>query len=81
MVRNKAHYVEQYSKIDNWTYISTIDLADIKDNLIPLFTSIEDNEEAKRFDNLIYQLQVKRIRQDKTALCTVRRGYVAKNGV
>ena len=45
MVRNKAHYVEQYSKEDNWTYISTIDLADIKDNLIPLFISIEDNKE------------------------------------
>jgi len=69
MVRNKAHYVEQYSKEENWTYISTIDLADIKDNLIPLFTSIEDNEEAKRFDNLIYQLQVKRSRQDKTNRC------------
>lgn len=69
MVRNKAHYVEQYSKEDNWMYISTIDLADIKDNLIPLFISIEDNEEAKRFDNLIYQLQVKRIRQDKTYRC------------
>ena len=59
MVRNKAHYVEQYSKKENWTYISTIDLMDIKDNLIPLFSSIEDNEEAKRFDNLLYQLQVK----------------------
>jgi type I restriction enzyme R subunit len=69
MVRNNVHYIEQYSKEDNWTYISTIDLADIKDNLIPLFISIEDNEDAKRFDNLIYQLQVKRIRQDKTYRC------------
>ena len=69
MVRNKAHYVEQYSKKENWTYISTIDLMDIKDNLIPLFSSIEDNEEAKRFDNLLYQLQVKRIRQEKTNRC------------
>ena len=69
MVRNKAHYVEQYSKVENWTYISTIDLMDIKDNLIPLFSSIEDNEEAKRFDNLLYQLQVKRIRQEKTNRC------------
>ena len=67
--RNKAHYVEQYSKVENWTYISTIDLMDIKDNLIPLFSSIEDNEEAKRFDNLLYQLQVKRIRQEKTNRC------------
>lgn len=69
MVRNKAHYVEQYSKKENWTYISTIDLMDIKDNLIPLFSSMEDNEEAKRFDNLLYQLQVKRIRQEKTNRC------------
>ncbi len=69
MVRNKAHYVEQYSKKENWTYISTVDLMDIKDNLIPLFSSMEDNEEAKRFDNLLYQLQVKRIRQEKTNRC------------
>lgn len=69
MVRNKAHYVEQYSKRESWTYISTVDLMDIKDNLIPLFSSMEDNEEAKRFDNLLYQLQVKRIRQEKTNRC------------
>jgi type I restriction enzyme R subunit len=69
MVRNKKHYVEQYSKKENWIYISTVDLMDIKDNLIPLFSSIEDNEEAKRFDNLLYQLQVKRIRQEKTNRC------------
>lgn len=69
MVRNKAHYVEQYSKKESWTYISTVDLMDIKDNLISLFSSMEDNEEAKRFDNLLYQLQVKRIRQEKTNRC------------
>ena len=66
MVKNKIHYIELYSKEKTWVYISTIDLMDIKENLIPLFTSIDDNEDAKRFDNLMYQLQVKRIRQDKT---------------
>lgn len=69
MVKNKIHYIELYSKEKTWVYISTIDLMDIKENLIPLFTSIDDNEDAKRFDNLIYQLQVKRIRQDKTNRC------------
>ena len=69
MVKNKIHYIEQYSKKENWMYTSTIDLSEIKDNLIPLFSSIEDNEEAKRFDNLVYQLQVKRIRQDRTLRC------------
>lgn len=69
MVKNKIHYIELYSKEKTWVYISTIDLMDIKENLIPLFTSIDDNEDAKRFDNLMYQLQVKRIRQDKTNRC------------
>lgn len=69
MVKNKIHYIELYSKEKTWVYISTIDLMDIKENLIPLFTSINDNEDAKRFDNLMYQLQVRRIRQDKTSRC------------
>ena len=42
---------------------------DIKDNLIPLFLASDENEPAKRFDNLMYQLQVKRIRQEKTTRC------------
>ena len=69
LVKAKVHYIEQFSKKENWVYISTIDLADIKDNLIPLFLASDENESAKRFDNLMYQLQVKRIRQEKTARC------------
>ena len=69
LVKSKLHYIEQFSKRENWVYISTIDLTDIKDNLIPLFLSSDENESAKRFDNLMYQLQVKRIRQEKTARC------------
>ena len=69
LVKAKVHYIEQFSKKDNWIYISTIDLADIKENLIPLFISSDENESAKRFDNLLYQLQVKRIRIEKTRRC------------
>lgn len=69
LVKAKLHYIEQFSKRENWVYISTIDLADIKDNLIPLFLASDENEPAKRFDNLMYQLQVKRIRQEKTTRC------------
>lgn len=69
LVKAKVHYIEQFSKKDNWVYISTIDLADIKENLIPLFISSDENELAKRFDNLLYQLQVKRIRTEKTGRC------------
>lgn len=69
LVKAKVHYIEQFSKKENWVYISTIDLADIKENLIPLFISSDENESAKRFDNLLYQLQVKRIRTEKTVKC------------
>ena len=69
LVKAKLHYIEQFSKKENWVYISTIDLVDIKDNLIPLFLASDENEPAKRFDNLVYQLQVKRIRQEKTTRC------------
>ncbi len=69
LVKAKVHYIEQFSKKDNWVYISTIDLADIKENLIPLFIASDENESAKRFDNLLYQLQVKRIRTEKTGRC------------
>lgn len=69
LVKAKVHYIEQFSKKENWVYISTIDLADIKENLIPLFISSDENESAKRFDNLLYQLQVKRIRTEKTSRC------------
>ena len=41
----------------------------IFNNLIPLFLSSDENEPTKRFDNLMYQLQVKRIRKEKTVRC------------
>ena len=69
LVKAKICYIEQFSKRENWIYISTIDLSNIKDNLIPLFIPSKENELAKRFDNLIYQLQVKRIRMEKATKC------------
>ena len=69
LVKSKKYYIEQFSKKDNWVYISTIDLVDIKNNLIPLFLSSEEKEAAKIFDNLVYQLQVKRIRSETAKRC------------
>ena len=69
LVKAKIHYIEQFSKKESWLYISTIDLVDIKENLIPLFLSSDENEPAKRFDNLMYQLQVKRVRNSKSVKC------------
>ncbi len=66
-VKSKLYYVEQFSKKQNWSHITTIDLMDISDNLIPLFSLENESEEAKKFDNMLYALQVKKIKKEKTA--------------
>ncbi len=67
VVKSKLYYVEQFSKKQNWSHITTIDLMDISDNLIPLFSLENESEEAKKFDNMLYALQVKKIKKEKTA--------------
>ena len=66
MVKAKLYYIEQFSKKENWNYLSILDITNIKDNLTPILISSEDNEDAKRFDNLLYNLQLKKINNQKT---------------
>lgn len=66
MVKAKLYYIEYFSKKENWNYLSILDATSIKENITPILISSEDNEDAKRFDNLLYNLQVKRINNQKT---------------
>ena len=66
MVRAKLYYIDQFSKKDSWNYLSILDSTNIKENIIPVLLSSDENEDAKRFDNLLYSLQVKRINNQKT---------------
>lgn len=66
MVRSKLYYIEQFSKKENWNYLSILDITNIKQNIIPILLSSEDNEEAKKFDSLLYNLQLKKISNKKT---------------
>lgn len=66
IVKSKLYYIEQFSKADSWNYLSILDTTSIKENITPILLSSEDNEDAKRFDNLLYNLQVKRINNQKT---------------
>ena len=38
----------------------------IKENIVPILLTSDENEDAKKFDNLLYGLQVKRINNQKT---------------
>lgn len=66
IVKSKLYYIEQFSKVDSWNYLSILDTTNIKENITPILVASEDNEDAKRFDNLLYNLQLKRINNLKT---------------
>ena len=60
-IRNKRALIDKYSDIKTWQHIDEISYEEIKDSLIPLFY-IDDNDEwAKRFDNIIYSLQIRKL--------------------
>lgn len=66
MVKAKLYYIEQFSKTENWNYLSILDVTNIKENVTPILLASEENEDAKKFDNLLYSLQVKKINNQKT---------------
>lgn len=62
IVKGKILYVDKFEKKDNWEHINNIDYVEIKDYLIPILSLNDDDECAKRFDNLLYGVQVRRIK-------------------
>lgn len=65
IVRSKTLYIDKYSNKEIWNHISNINYTEIKENLITIFAITDSDEFAKRFDNLIYGIQVKRIKGQK----------------
>ena len=66
MVRAKLYYIDQFSKKENWNYLSILDATNIKENIIPILLASDENEDTKKFDNLLYGLQVKRMSAQRT---------------
>lgn len=74
IVRNKMVFIEKYSNKDKWQHIDNISYNEIRENLINIFMSEDTDEYAKRFDNLVYGVQVGRIKykninRQTTLLC------------
>lgn len=66
IIKNKLYYVEKYSNKENWNYLSILDKTNIKENILPILLSSEENEDAKKFDSLLYCLQLKKINNKET---------------
>lgn len=57
-VKLKREYVEKYSKIDNFTYISEGAKGELITHIAPLVYMDDKDEYAKRFDNFMYGLMI-----------------------
>ena len=57
-VKMKLEYVEKFSDIKNFEHIKELDEYDIVENIAPLVTMQDNDEYAKRFDNLIYSIMI-----------------------
>ena len=66
VVRGKAVFIDRYSKKEKWEHIDYVSYDEIKEQLIPLFLSEDSDECAKRFDNLVYGVQIGRMRVKNT---------------
>lgn len=63
IVKAKRRAVEKYSDRTNWNSINTIEKLEIKNNLTPIFVITDTDEAAKRFDSLLYSLQIRKLRE------------------
>ena len=63
IVKSKRKYIEDFSNIEKWRCITSIDKNIIKENLTPIFVVTDLDEAAKRFDNLLYSLQIRKMKK------------------
>lgn len=66
-VRQKWQYVDKYRKEESWTYISSLDAVELKDNIAPLVVSGVTDEGAKKYDILLTNIELSYIDADVNA--------------
>lgn len=60
-VRQHIQYVHKYKKKNNWNALSVIQTNEIKEHVSPLVIPYEDDELAKRFDLLMYTIELAKL--------------------
>jgi type I restriction enzyme, R subunit len=57
-VRMELHFVHKYKNTDEWNALGTLSVNEIKQHISPLITPLNDDELAKRFDLVIYTIEL-----------------------
>ncbi|MEC1723110.1 DEAD/DEAH box helicase family protein [Schinkia azotoformans] len=70
-VRQHIQYVHKFKNRDNWATLSVLDTNEIKDHIAPIIVPINDDEFAKRFDLVMYTIELAKL-QTKNATKPIR---------
>ncbi len=54
----RIQFIDRYNRLTAWENISDLMIEEIIENIVPLIPAIEDNELAKRFDFLMYTIEL-----------------------
>lgn len=57
-VRMNIEYVHKYQNEENWTTLTSHAVTELKEQVAPLVIPDEDDEMAKRFDNVMYSIEL-----------------------
>jgi type I restriction enzyme R subunit len=58
MVKMNLKYVQKYKNKDQWQSLGAVNTKDIKEHVSPLITTLAEDEFAKRFDILMYTIEL-----------------------
>ncbi len=62
LVNQKLGVVEKYSKAEAWQPLTEVQARELKEELSPVLPSVAGDETARRFDVLLYRMELKHLR-------------------
>lgn len=58
LVKRHLRYVEMFRTLSTWDLLETMEISDIKEHIAPLVKSQKEDELARRFDYLVYSIDL-----------------------
>ncbi|SEA04518.1 type I restriction enzyme, R subunit [Oribacterium sp. KHPX15] len=58
LVKMNMRYVQTYRDLNNWNDLETAEISEIKDHIAPIIQPDQSDELARRFDHLMYSIQL-----------------------